>query len=103
MGCGSVYRHVLSDDVVVADLDTGLFLVIAQMLGTLTDDRAAVDSVAASHREWAAQMHVRPQDTAWADTDPSFNHHEGPYPDVVGQLGLGRNEGSGMNTGAGRV
>ena len=60
-------RHVLAEDVLVADPEPGRLAAIALVLGTLAQHGAMADEVVGPHRQRAAQARVPLDDAARPD------------------------------------
>jgi hypothetical protein len=95
-----MHRDEFAEDIVIADLDAGGLALVVVVLGLLTQDGMAMDGVVASHGQRAEKMDAGSDDTAGTNLDRTVNDHIGTDLHVVGKLGTGVDDGTGMDTGA---
>src|SRR5262249_7615163 len=89
MGRAAVNGDVFPKDVVVANLQTGRFPVVLEVLGPFAEHGTAVNAVVTPHCQRSAQGRPRPDDAARSDPLGPFDDGERADLDLVGYLRFG--------------
>ncbi len=97
----AVDGHALADDVVVSDLDAGLFALEGIVLGRVGNDGMRVDAVARADVRMAVDDGVGADDAAGTDAHPFLDDGVGTDLDVVGERGTTRDDGGGVASAVG--
>src|SRR5437763_1228914 len=90
-------RHVLAENVVVADLGARLFVLVAEVLRSVAEDRADADVVPLAQRQRSEQARMRSNDAIRTDANGAFDNDIRPDLDVLADVGLRIDNRGGMD------
>jgi hypothetical protein len=94
-----VGRCPFTKEVPAADKETGGFVVILNILRSVPNDAARVETVVRADGRMTGKIDVRAKATARADGDIGVNDRVGADLDCGINLGFGANDGCGMDHG----
>lgn len=87
-----MHRHMFAENIVLADLHAGWLVLVVGVLRPFAEDGAGEDRVARSHCQRTDEIGMRLDDAAWSNLDAAFDDCMGSNLDVIGQIGLRRDQ-----------